>query len=119
MNTSTCVATKNEAAVSDSKRNVYVEPVADVYRSDDGVRLILDLPGVKNEDLEVQVQDAVLKVEARSERANATRVYRRSFRVDRRLDSSAIEASLKDGVLEVKLPVKAEAQARRIDVVTA
>ncbi len=42
--------------------------------------------------------------------------YKRVFTLSRELDSSAISAVLKDGVLNLRIPKQAEAQPRRIEV---
>lgn len=45
--------------------------------------------------------------------------YRRSFLLSRELDSGRIDASLKDGVLTVRIPKLAEHQPRKIEIRTA
>ena len=45
--------------------------------------------------------------------------YRRSFTLSRELDTARIDASLKDGVLTVRIPKQAHAQPRRIAITTA
>jgi HSP20 family molecular chaperone IbpA len=42
--------------------------------------------------------------------------YRRSFALSRELDSARIDASLKDGVLTLRIPKHSHAQPRRITV---
>jgi len=46
-------------------------------------------------------------------------VYRRSFVLSRELETSNIQATLKDGVLTVRIPKRAELRPRRIEVRTA
>jgi HSP20 family protein len=96
---------------------VHLRPTADVYRGEEGVRILLDLPGAAPGDVDVQVHDGILSVNARSVRSDReVRVYERSFRVDRRLDVEAIHAELRNGVLALRLPVHEEAKPRRIEV---
>lgn len=98
-------------------REVRLEPSADVFRSEKGVRVLVDLPGVEASGLDVQLHDGVLTIEGRSPRSDDLhRVYSRSFRVDRRIDTGAIEAGMRLGVLTLTLPFRAEAQPRRIEV---
>lgn len=98
-------------------REVRLEPSADVFRNEQGVRVLVDLPGVEDSGLDVQLHDGVLTIEGRSPRADDLhRVYTRSFRVDRRIDTEAITAEMRLGVLTLTLPFRAEAQPRRIEV---
>jgi HSP20 family molecular chaperone IbpA len=100
-----------------SATEIRLRPAADVYRGEEGVRILLDVPGAGASDVEVHVHDGILSVEARAERKEAeTRLYARSFRVDRRLDVEAIEAELRHGVLTLRLPVHEEAKPRKIEV---
>jgi HSP20 family protein len=45
--------------------------------------------------------------------------FRRTFTLSRELDAGRIEASLKDGVLTLRIPKQAHAQPRRIEVSAA
>jgi HSP20 family protein len=45
--------------------------------------------------------------------------YRRSFALSNELDSDKIDANLKDGVLTVRIPERAEMQPRKIEVRTS
>lgn len=105
---------ENEATPIEEIR---LRPAADVYRSPDAVRILLDVPGASDQDLNVEVHDGVLSIEARVERSeDQTRVYERSFRVDRRMDTGNIEAELRRGVLALNVPFHEEARPRRIEV---
>ncbi|MEX2605906.1 MAG: Hsp20/alpha crystallin family protein [Kiritimatiellia bacterium] len=97
-----------------------IRPLADVYRDEHAVRILLDLPGAADQDVDVSVHDGVLAVEARTERSpEDVRIYERSFRLDRRMDTSAIEAELQRGVLALRIPFLEEARPRRIEVKSA
>ena len=101
-------------------KQIRLRPEADVFRSKESIRLLLDVPGAKEEDLEVEVHDGVLSVRARVERAEQeVRVYERTFRLDRRMNPAGIEAELQRGVLKLELPFHEEAQPKRIAVKTA
>lgn len=124
MKTTTEVATnpQEETAVRETTqpREVRLEPAADVFRDTNGVRVLVDLPGVREDGLQVEMHDGVLTIEGRAARGeNLVRVYNRSFRVDRRIDTEAIDARVSRGVLTLALPFRAEAQPRRIEVKTA
>jgi HSP20 family protein len=116
-----------------SEGNAFLPP-ADVIVTDDGVTVYMDVPGLRSEDLEIELENDVLTV--RGERANPyagngngdrergtwRRIERgfgrfeRSLRVPRGLDPGAIEASLHDGVLTLRIPKPEELKPRRIQV---
>ena len=104
-----------------------VLPPVDVYEDDAGITLLADMPGVPRDLLELKVEGDALSIEGSVRTLTPeglepvyaeVRVprYRRSFTLSRELDASRIDASLKDGVLTLRIPKQAFAQARRIEV---
>lgn len=101
----------------------------DIYEDAEGIHLQADMPGVSKDRLTVQVDRDTLLIEGDAkidmpEGMNAlyadvrsTR-YRRSFTLSSELQTDAIEANLKDGVLTVRIPKREEAKPRRIEVRT-
>jgi HSP20 family protein len=105
-------------------------PRVDVYEDSTGITLLADLPGVPREQLELKVEGDTLFIEgaltsATPEGLEASyaevRVprYRRAFTLSRELDPAGIQANLKDGVLNLRIPKQAHAQPRRIAVQVA
>jgi HSP20 family molecular chaperone IbpA len=105
-------------------------PLVDVSEDDTGITVVADVPGASRETLSLDVDGDTLTIEApialdapaelqavyaevRSGR------YRRSFTLSRELDSQRIEATLKDGVLTLRVPKLEKARPRRIEVKTA
>ena len=121
---STTPATTRDAAAADTR---FVVPRVDVLEDETGITLLADLPGVPREHLELKVEGDTLLVEGvvatpmpqelKSVYAEV-RVprYRRSFTLSRELDAGRIEANLKDGVLNLRIPKQEHARPRRIDV---
>ncbi len=105
-------------------------PPVDVHEDENNLVLRAELPGVKREDIEIQVDGNVvtLKGERKLEKEQEGRRYHRiersygtfvrQFQVPTGVDTSSIDASLTDGVLTVRLPKKAEQKARKIEVKT-
>jgi HSP20 family protein len=103
-------------------------PAVDVVEDADKIELSVDLPGVKQEDLDVQVDKDVLtlrgtrKLERREDKDHFRRYERvtggfvRSFTLPKTVDAEKIGAALKDGVLLLTLPKKPEAQPKQIKV---
>jgi len=111
--------------VATRERKRYLAPAIDIYETEDGLILVGDLPGVKSEDLDLQVVDNVLTIKAMSsttETAGATYrefelgEYFRQFQIDDEVDQGRITAELKNGVITVRLPKAKESQPKKIAV---
>jgi len=92
-----------------------------------GLHLQLDMPGVAKDRLNIQADKNILTIEGTSridmpEGTSAlyadvrSNFYRRSFVLSDELEPSKTDASLKDGVLNVRIPKRAEVRPRRIEV---
>src|SRR5919199_1602928 len=109
-------------------------PAADVIVTDDDVTVVMDVPGLKAEDLTIELQDDVLSVrgerglpyaESKDEDRRTWRHLERGFgkfervlRVPRGLDPDSIIASMADGVLTLVLPKPDIHKPRRIQIGT-
>jgi len=104
-----------------------IRPAVDVYETADGISLNADMPGVAKEHLDVQVEGNTLTVEGEMQFRMAenmkalyadvhSTLYRLSFVLSSELESSRVEANLKDGVLTVRIPKRAEMRPRHIEV---
>jgi HSP20 family protein len=102
-------------------------PPVDIVEDKDGITLRADLPGVAREKLSIDVDGETLTIEGTVSLGEAeglqpvyseVRVaqYRRSFVLGRDLDATRIEASLRDGVLALRIPRSEQAKPRRIEV---
>ena len=102
-------------------------PAVDVFEDAVGITLLADMPGVPKELLELKIEGEDLLIERGVQPRTPDSLepiyaevrvprYRRSFTLSRELDTSRIEANLKDGVLSVRIPKLAHAQPRRIAV---
>jgi len=105
----------------------YFLPDVDIYESGDALHLRADMPGVKDEDVEVTLENGVLTIEGKvvldmyqglSPLYTEYNVgnYFRQFELNETLDESKISAKMKDGVLELELPKAEAAKPRRIEV---
>jgi HSP20 family protein len=99
-----------------------------LYENENEYVLTGDLPGVDPKDLDLKFENQELtiygKVAPRTGGGSFVEEYgvgdfRRSFTVGELIDGSQISAELKDGVLAVHLPKRAEAKPRKIEVRTA
>jgi HSP20 family molecular chaperone IbpA len=94
-------------------------PRVDIYEGPQDLLVIADLPGVSADQLDIRFERDTLWIEGRVQRLRSDIdpfTYQRSFRVPRGIDASKISADLKGGVLTLRLPRQAQAQARQIAV---
>ena len=116
-----------EAQRKEREPEFVLRPPVDIYEDAEGITLQLDMPGVSKERLNIQADRNALTVEgdARVDMpegmealyadVRATR-YRRSFTLSSELEAGKTDASLKDGVLTVRIPKRAEVRPRKIEV---
>jgi HSP20 family protein len=103
-------------------------PAVDILENGERILLRADLPGLEQSEIELRVDDGTLVVRGdrkappdmkpeemhRSERPFGP--FARSFSLPGNVDQSGIRASFRNGVLEVVLPKRREAQAKTIRV---
>ena len=104
-----------------------IRPAADIFEDDSGITLQADMPGVSKDRLEIQIDSDTLTIEGQLELAmtegmqalhadvRASR-YQRSFSLSSELDAEKIEASLRDGVLTLRIPKRGQYKPRKIQV---
>ena len=116
----------NDSAVTKEQRAAnWLTPAVDIFEDEESVTLTIDLPGVAKEGLRVGIDKGVLTIEAAAKTAGqgdavfrefgSTGYYRR-FQLPDSLQFDKIEANMKDGVLNLRLPKAEAARPRRIDV---
>jgi len=102
-------------------------PPVDVIEDSGGITLYADLPGVSRDKLGLHVASDTLTIEAESDlsvpeglESNHTEVglarFRRVFTLSKELDTAAISAELKQGVLKLRIPKAQHAQPRRVEI---
>jgi HSP20 family protein len=101
-------------------------PAVDIEESDDAWIVEAELPGVKRSDVNIEVRDGELAIHGELvERERKGILRHRTRRVGqfeyhvtlpRDVDADAIDASLENGVLTLRIPKPSESSARRIDV---
>ena len=104
-----------------------LRPPVDIWEDADGITLCADMPGVSKDRLNLRVDGNTLILEGNArlelaEKAEAlyadvrSSLYRRTFALSGELEADKIEASLKDGVLRVRIPKRMELRPRKIEV---
>ena len=104
-------------------------PAMDIREREHDFLVHADLPGIKKEDIDINLENGVLTITAESrqesEEKEGERVLRqerrygryvRSLRLGRDIDAAKVKSSYDDGVLEVVLPKAEEAKPKKISV---
>jgi HSP20 family molecular chaperone IbpA len=122
------MATRKSAQSQQSNESTtLLRPSVNIFEDTEGITLEADMPGVSKDRLQLQVdQDSLIiegdvhlpmseGMEALHADIRATR-YSRNFALSRELETANIDASLKDGVLTLRIPKRAEVRPRKIEV---
>ncbi|MCP3868609.1 MAG: Hsp20/alpha crystallin family protein [Gammaproteobacteria bacterium] len=114
-----------EGAGSDKKQ---WWPGMDIIEESGRFVLLVDIPGVDPQSIEITSEDGILSIGGKREinstgddqiariRERSGGEFNRRFKLSDNVDADAITASGKHGVLEILIPKKAEVQPRRIPV---
>ena len=105
----------------------YYVPAADIFETDEALTLLLEMPGVSKENVDVQIENDVLRVEGKIDYAAYKDIepvyteynighYARAFTLSNKIDRDAIAAQVQDGLLTLTLPKAKDAVPRRITI---
>ncbi len=75
------------------------EPLTDIIEEKDKVRVIVELPGVEKDDIQLRVEDRLLDISVDKE----DRKFSKELELPSAVDTDSAQASYKNGVLEVSL----------------
>lgn len=105
----------------------FVPPV-DVYEDENSIQVRLEVPGVEEKDIDIQLENNLLtirgerKFEKEEKEENFHRIERRygsftrSFTLPATVNSEQVQADYDKGVLKIQLPKRAEAKPKQIKV---
>jgi HSP20 family protein len=130
------MATSQELSVPDKKELTgsektvpgrYFIPSTDVYETNDGLTLVMEMPGVHKDNIDVSLENDILRVEGTIDYARYRELepvyteynighFTRSFSLSDQVDRDGIAAKLDDGVLTLTLPKSPAARPRRISI---
>jgi len=121
------VREKQELATKEEKTTPgrYYVPAADIFETDDALTVILEMPGVQKNNVNIALENDVLRVDGQLDFSNYKEMepvyteynvghYTRGFTLSNKIDQSKISAQLDGGVLTLTLPKAKEALPRRI-----
>jgi HSP20 family protein len=124
--------TKTESATAAQKiRNVKTFiPLVDIYETKDSLFLVADMPGVDEKSVDIELEKNLLIISGcvySDETKDKSIVYseyetvdyERTFTLSDEIDLENIKATIKDGVLRLKLPKTKKAKPKRIEIQAA
>ena len=103
-------------------------PSVDIYETENELVLTAELPGIKEDDIEIKLEDNTLTLkgnrnfEKETKEENYHRIERsygsffRSFTLPAYIDQEKIEAEHEKGILKISMPKKQEAKSRKVRV---
>ena len=105
----------------------FYSPPTDIYETEDSLFIIMEMPGVDKERIEIVLDQGVLTVNGKIDFSNYRELnpvyteynvghFTRRFSLSKSIDGDNINAQMADGVLKLELKKAAEAKARRIEV---
>ncbi len=111
-----------------SDNETHFAPACEIHDEEKMYSISLDIPGLRQEDIEIEVKDNHLhitgerKTEKKTDKNNVLRSekrygkFSRVFSLPQNVNSDAIEATFENGVLEVALPKEEKSQSKKIQI---
>jgi HSP20 family protein len=113
------------AGLAENRSPVWM-PAADIEETDDAYVLEIDLPGVRRENLDIELRDNEVRITGEIKKQERKGILRRQTRrigqfdfvvtLPTDIDPNQVDADLHDGVLTVRLTKAKASQPRRIEV---
>ena len=111
-----------------TRQGLYFTPAVDICETETDLYVMVDMPGVPSDNVEIDLKDDVLSVVGKVAVSDVegeelltefrTGNYFRNFQVTDAIDVENISASISDGVLKLKLPKSKKAMPRKIPITT-
>jgi HSP20 family molecular chaperone IbpA len=127
MNESNDVVRQQSKTVEPGRSERTMRPPVDIFEDSTGITVQADMPGVSKDRLEVHIENDTLSIDGTADIAMPEGMealyadirsthYQRSFSLSRELDGDKVNATLKDGVLILRIPKREQYQPRKIEV---
>ncbi len=116
-------AAEKSLATRDETR--YLVPPVDIFETSDALTVVVDLPGVDKEGVEIRVEEGILTIKGKTDYEPPVNPllgefnlqgYYRQFQLSDEVDQSRISAGSKNGVLTIILPKAEKSKPRQIKV---
>jgi len=105
----------------------YYVPATDIYETEDALTLVMEMPGVEKDNIDIKLENDVLQIEGQIDLSNYAELdplyteynighYARKFSLSSKFNQEKISAEMGDGVLTLRLPKAEETKPRRIEI---
>ena len=126
MATATLQQTEQQAPSTTVNQYTFT-PKVDIWETEAGYNLEVEMPGVDKNGVDVKLEEGVLSIIGRAEPEDTKGFqkvyseyefgnYERQFQISELIDEQKIKASMKNGVLQLELPKRESAKPKRIEV---
>lgn len=103
---------------------VHIRPLTDISENEDAIIITSNIPGVEKENLDISVMENILTLSGEyiyekedcSQKQKVRRCYERQFKISADIDSTKIEATVKQGVVFITLPKTVKPEPRKIAI---
>jgi len=121
----TAVRKTGEKSLATRDETRYIAPPVDIYETDDALIVVVDLPGVEKDEVDVRVEDNILTIRGKASYTAqpnslhgefSLEGYYRQFQLSDEVDQNRISAESKDGVLTIRLAKAEKTMPKQIKV---
>ncbi len=102
-------------------------PAVDITESANGFHIVMDLPGIKPEDVSIEIEDNQLKISGERKQPETTTLkkhhnervigtFSRQFRLPKDADATQVDASFEIGVLAININKQEESKPRKVTI---
>ncbi len=114
-----------EKSLATREETRYIVPPVDIYETADALMVVVDLPGVDKDDVDVRVEENVLTIKGNADYEPPANLligefglqgYYRQFQLSDEVNQDRISAESKNGVLTIRLPKAEKSKPKQIKV---
>ena len=117
----------NEAGNFNTLADSKLQHPVDIYQTDKGLSIDIACTGISKEDIEIQIQDNIIKVnydKAKSSKDDkgyihkgiAKRSFNLGWKIDSKFDLRKSNASFKNGLLEISIPFSEGSELKTLEI---
>jgi HSP20 family protein len=114
-----------EKSLATRDDTVYIAPPVDIFETDNALTVVVDLPGVDKDGVDIRAEDDILTIKGKANYSPPASIlreefslqgYYRQFQLSDEVDQSKISAESKNGVLTITLPKAEKSKPKQIKV---